>query len=207
HLAHDGPGHRHRVVVAVQRQHVPPEEDLAVEVLLKRLHDRVARARKLRGDLVRELDLDPQGVSISFTAALTRFPSARPFTCGITRPMTLPISCGEDAPDSATTLPTISLSSSSESCSGRYDEITSASRSSASAASVRPPSRYASAASRRRLRSRWSTSTGSPPLSFSAFCNASAIRRSACTRSRSPAFSSVFTSSCTCSSSDIRVQV
>src|SRR6185503_10749905 len=127
HLTHDGPGHRHRVVVAVQRQHVPPEEDLAVEVLLERLHDRVAQARKLGGDLVRELDMYPQGVSISFTAALTRLPSARPFTCGITRPMTLPISCGDDAPDSATALPTISLSSWSDSCSGRYEEITSAS--------------------------------------------------------------------------------
>ena len=67
-------------------------------------------------DLVRELDLDPQGVSISFTAALTRFPSARPFTCGITRLITLPISCGEDAPDSATASPTISRSSSSDTC-------------------------------------------------------------------------------------------
>ncbi len=84
-----------------------------------------------------------------------------------------------------------------------YDAMISASRSSASAASARPPSRYASAASRRRLRSRWSTSTGSPPLSFSAFWRASAIMRSACTRSRSPAFIAVFTSSCTWFSNDI----
>ena len=72
---------------------------------------------ELGGDLVGELELGPQGVSISFTAALTRFPSARPFTCGITRLITLPISCGEEAPDSATASPTIARSSSSESCS------------------------------------------------------------------------------------------
>ncbi len=85
HLAHDGPRHRDGVVVAVERQHVAPQEDLAVEVLLERLHHHVARAGELRGDLVGKLELGPQGVSISFTAALTRLPSARPFTCGITR--------------------------------------------------------------------------------------------------------------------------
>ncbi len=118
HLADDRARHRHRVVVAVQRQHVAAEEDLAVEVLLERLHHRVARAGELGGDVVRKLQLRPQGVSISFTAALTRFPSARPLTFGITRLMTLPISCGEEAPDSATASPTIARSSSSESCSG-----------------------------------------------------------------------------------------
>src|SRR4029079_12234586 len=178
HLAHDGAGHGHGGLVAVQREHVPAEEDLAVEVLLQRLHHRVARPCELGGHLVRKLELRSQGVSISLTVALTRFPSARPFTCGITRPMTLPISCGEEAPDSATAFPTISRSSSSDICSGRYEEITSASRSSgsgserrspspprpsASADSGRPPPRYAWAPSSRRLRSRWSTSVGSPP--------------------------------------------
>ena len=73
-------GDGHGVVVAVKRQHVPPEEDLAVEVLLERLHDRVAWTGELGGDLVGELELRSQGVSISFTAALTRLPSARPLT-------------------------------------------------------------------------------------------------------------------------------
>ena len=59
-----------------------------------------------------------RAVSISFTAALTRLPSARPFTCGITSAITLPISLGELAPDSATASPTIARSSSSEICSG-----------------------------------------------------------------------------------------
>ena len=56
-LAHDRPADRDVVVVAVERQHVAAQEDLAVEVLLERLHDRVARARQLGGDLVRELEL------------------------------------------------------------------------------------------------------------------------------------------------------
>jgi hypothetical protein len=53
HLPHDGSRHGDRVVVAVERKHVPPEVDLAVEVLLERLHHRVAGACELRGDLVR----------------------------------------------------------------------------------------------------------------------------------------------------------
>ena len=79
--------------------------------------------------------------SFSLTAALTRLPSARPLTFGITSAMTLPISFGELAPDSATASPTIAPRSSSESCSGMYDAISSASRSSDSASSARPPSR------------------------------------------------------------------
>ena len=48
-------------------------------------------------------------------SALTRLPSARPCTRGITSDITRPISCGDDAPVSATTSPTIACSSSSES--------------------------------------------------------------------------------------------
>ena len=62
-------------------------------------------------------------VSFSLTAALTRLPSARPCTFGMTSPITLPISLGEVAPDSATASPTIASSSSSESCAGRYEAI------------------------------------------------------------------------------------
>ena len=72
---------------------------------------------------------------------LTRLPSARPFTLGMTSAITLPISFGELAPDSATASPTIASSSSSEICSGRYAPISSASLSSALARSSRPASR------------------------------------------------------------------
>jgi hypothetical protein len=58
HLAHDGARHRDRVVVTVEREHVPAQEDLAVEVLLECLHHRVARSGELRGNLVRKLELD-----------------------------------------------------------------------------------------------------------------------------------------------------
>ena len=57
----------------------------------------------------------------------------------------------------------------------------------------------ASAASRRRLRSRWSAATSSPLPSFSSACSASTSMRSCPTGSRSPAFIAVFTSSSTCS--------
>ncbi len=50
--------------------------------------------------------------------------------------MTLPISFGDEAPDSATTSPTIARSSSSESWAGRYASMIAASRCSPSARSV-----------------------------------------------------------------------
>src|SRR5204863_10188596 len=143
--------------------HVPAQEQGGVEVALERAHDRVARTGQLTGDLVGELELRPHyGFSFSRTTADTRLPSARPCTLGMTRDMTFPISLGESAPDSATASPTIECSSSSESCSGMYSSMISASRRSPAARSSRPASAYACAASWRRLRSRWSTAVSSP---------------------------------------------
>ena len=116
HLAPGG----HRVGLAVQRQDVAAQEDVAVEALLQRAHDHVVGPRQLGGHLVAELDLlSHYGVSSSFAAPLTRLPSARPWTWGMTIAMTLPMSFGEVAPDSATASATSALSSSSEICSGR----------------------------------------------------------------------------------------
>ena len=75
-----------------------------------------------------------------------------------------------------------------DSSAGRYVSITCASYSSPSARSSRAASRYASAASRRRLRSRRRTASSSASPSFSAFWSSESTRRSAPTRSRSPAF-------------------
>jgi len=118
-LADDGTAHADRLLVAVQREDVPAQVDLAVEVLLERLHDEVLGPCQLGGHLVGKLQLDAHyAISFSFTALLTRLPSARPFTRGITSAITWPISFGEVAPDSARASPTMALSSSSEICSG-----------------------------------------------------------------------------------------
>ena len=67
-------------------------------------------ARQLGGHLVAELDLlSHYGVRSSFAAPLTRLPSARPWTCGMTMAMTLPMSFGDVAPDWATASATIAL--------------------------------------------------------------------------------------------------
>jgi hypothetical protein len=56
---------------------------------------------------------------ISFNIALILEPSAFPFTLGMTTPMTFPISFAVEAAAVCTASPTIFLSSSSDSCSGR----------------------------------------------------------------------------------------
>src|SRR4051794_17468922 len=208
-LAHDGRRHLHLALSAVEREHVSAQEDVAVELALQGLHDHVARAGELGGDVVRQFELSPQSpgpplepgaagrvsgmaTSFSLTIALTRLPSARPCTRGIACDMTWPISLGDDAPVSAITSPTIAWISSSDSCAGRYASIRAASASSPSARSSRAASRYASAASSRRLRSRWSTATSSASLpaaaSLWAFCSSELTSLSAPTRSRSPDF-------------------
>ena len=58
-LAHDRLGHRHLAVGAVECQDIAAQEHVAVEMTLERLHDRVARAGELAGDLVGELELGP----------------------------------------------------------------------------------------------------------------------------------------------------
>jgi hypothetical protein len=60
-----------------------------------------------------------QLVSRALTSADTREPSAWPATRPIAAFMTLPMSCGPDAPTSAMASSTIAASSSSESCAGR----------------------------------------------------------------------------------------
>ena len=56
-LAHDRLGDLDLRLAAVERQDVPAQEDLAVEVTLERPHDGVARARKLARDFVWQLQL------------------------------------------------------------------------------------------------------------------------------------------------------
>src|ERR687891_454405 len=111
--------------------------------------------------------------SFSRTSWLTAEPSARPATCGMTSAITRPRAPSDVAPVSAIASSTIRSSSFSPSGSGMNSSMTSSSSSSFSACSSRPPERNASAASARRLRSRWSTwssssSFSSRPSSFSA---------------------------------------
>ena len=56
-LAHDRAAHADGVIGAVEGEHVAAEEDLAVEVLLERLHDNVLRAGQLGGHVVGKLEL------------------------------------------------------------------------------------------------------------------------------------------------------
>src|SRR5688500_2230785 len=133
-------------------------------------------------------------MSASFTLVDTRRPSARPPAAAITCLITFPMSRGEVAPVSATARLTRASSSPSGSSAGRYVSITCASNSSPSARSSRAASRYASAASRRRLRSRRNTVSSSASPSFSAFWSSESTSRRAPTRSRSPAFMAEATS-------------
>jgi hypothetical protein len=59
-LRDDGAAHLDLLVGPVECEHVAAEEDVRLEGDLERLHDRVARARELGGDLVGELDLRPR---------------------------------------------------------------------------------------------------------------------------------------------------
>ena len=111
---------------AVQREDIAAQVDVAVDPILELLQHGVLGARQLRGDRVVEGELPacqrpwwiPQ-LSRSRTAALTRFPSARPSTFGMTIPMTFPISLGSEIPASETAASTIFASSSSLISAGR----------------------------------------------------------------------------------------
>ena len=119
-LAHDDRGGRDRLGVAVERDDVAAQEQLAVDVALERAQDLVVGAAERGGDLVGELDLAAhQPRSASWASAETRLPSARPATRAIDAFMTWPMSLGELAPVSATASATIARSSSSESSAGR----------------------------------------------------------------------------------------
>ena len=66
-----------------------------------------------------------QPCSMLRTIVLTILPSARPLTFGISMPMTLPMSFGDEAPVFSTASLTRTRISSSESCAGRYGMSTS----------------------------------------------------------------------------------
>ena len=80
-------------------------------------------------------------------------PSARPASCFVAAPMTLPMSAGEEAPRAAIISLSLASSSSSPSCFGRYSSSTAASASSFSASSGLPAALYCSADSLRCLAS------------------------------------------------------
>ena len=166
-LAHDRGRGVDRGLVALEREHVAAQEDVAVEVALERPQDRVLAARQLGGDGVVELerlahlDAHESLASASRTRADARLPSARPPALAITTFITSPMSLGPLAPvsrdrggDDRVELGVVEL--------GRQvASISSASDSSCSASSGRPPSRNCAAASSRRLRSRRSTASSS----------------------------------------------
>ena len=119
-LAHDERRRGDRLGLAVEREDVAAQEELAVEVLLERAQDAVAGARERGGGVVGEFDrATHQPLSASWTSAETRLPSARPATFGIATFITCPMSFGEVAPVSATAPATIARSSSSDSSAGR----------------------------------------------------------------------------------------
>ena len=118
----------------------------------------------------------------------------------MTPAMTRPRSRMLVAPTSEMTSSMISSISSSDIGSGMNSSSTSSSYSSSSACSSRPPARKASAASTRRLRSRWRTCSSSSSesgrcSSFCAACNELRIRLSASRRSSSRASRAAFSSS------------
>ncbi len=106
--------------LAVERDDVAAQEQVAADVALERAQDLVARAGQRLGDLVGDLDLAAHQLrSASCASAETRLPSARPATRGIAAFITWPMSFGDAAPVSATAAATIARSSSSESSAGR----------------------------------------------------------------------------------------
>ena len=100
----------------------PRRKTLAAEPVLELAENGVLRARELGRDVVVEGQLaagQRYAASFSRTAALTRLPSARPATFGITAPITLPIAAWSEAPLAAIASSTSRSSSSSESSAGR----------------------------------------------------------------------------------------
>ncbi len=122
-LADDRFGGVHRVIVALQREDVAPQVDVAVEVALERAQHGVLAARQLGGDGIVELERLAHYVvrapSASRTRAAARFPSARPPARAITSFITRPMSAGAAAPVSAIAAAMIASSSESSSSAGR----------------------------------------------------------------------------------------
>src|SRR5439155_22427452 len=117
-LAHDRRAVLHVFGVAVKRDEVAAQVDVAAEVLLERAQHLVVGAGERRGDFVRKLDLASHD-SAALTLALTREPSARPSTFAIAAFSATPICFISTAPVSAIAPATIESSSSSLSSAGR----------------------------------------------------------------------------------------
>ena len=104
--------------VSVKGEDIAAQKEVDVEMALERPQDRVLGARPAprRRCCRSSAAYEP---SFSRTAWLTRLPSARPPTFGISTFITPPMSFASLAPDSSTAPATSPESSSSESCSGR----------------------------------------------------------------------------------------
>src|SRR5690606_28421814 len=118
-LAHHHRGLLDRLALAVQRDHVAAQEQVAVDVALQPPQHLVLGAAERGGDVVADLDLAAHQPSTSRASAETRLPSARPATRSIASFITAPMSFGDEAPVSATACSTIARSSSSLSSAGR----------------------------------------------------------------------------------------
>ncbi len=80
-LAHDPLAGSRLALLAVEREQVAAQEDLALEVRLERAQDGVLAAGQLSGDLARQLDLGPHAVRARGAHRAPtdrRAPSARP---------------------------------------------------------------------------------------------------------------------------------
>src|SRR5207342_3066876 len=90
-LANDRGARLDGFLLALERDDVAAQEDLAGQVALERLEHLVLGPGELGGNLVRKLDLGAhQALSASLTFSETRRPSARPPTEGISAFITLP---------------------------------------------------------------------------------------------------------------------
>ena len=96
-LVDDRLGRAHLARLALEREHVAAQVELAVELPLERRagpRPRSPPAPRPRRCRASAADAPRVSSSLSRTAALTRLPSARPPTFGITAPITLPILLG-----------------------------------------------------------------------------------------------------------------
>ena len=105
-------------VVAIEGEHVAAQEQVTSQPALELAQDRVLGAGELAATVLARVSCRraiAPGRSYparrSRTIALTRLPSARSPTFGITTPITLPISPGSDAPASAMAASTTPASS------------------------------------------------------------------------------------------------
>ena len=105
--------------LAVEREHVAAQVDLAVEMPLERSQHRVLAAGQLGGDGIVKLDRPAHYPSAFRTRSDARLPSARPPAVAITAFITAPMSLDPLAPVCAIAAATISSSWASSSSVGR----------------------------------------------------------------------------------------